>query len=235
MRRKIAESAATLVLIAFTACGDQPERTRTGAPDQGSLAVAPEQRGIVLMLGTSLTEGLGVDVEESFPALLQRRIDSTGLAFRVVNAGVSGETAAGGLRRLEWLLSQPLDVLVLELGANDGLRGNDVDSLHATLSAIIRRTRAAYPDASIVIAGMEAPPEMGVAYTERFRRTFPDLADLYGAKLIPFLLAGVGGVDSLTQVDGIHPTARGHAVIANNVWGVLQTVLEARPPRPPRH
>ncbi len=183
----------------------------------------------MLFLGTSLTAGQGVAEDEAFPALIQQKIDSAGLRFRVVNAGVSGETSAGGLRRLGWLLRQPVDVLVLELGANDGLRGQDVDSLEANLQAIIDRTRAADPGVAIVIAGMEAPPTMGAAFTSRFRAVFPRLARGNRAALIPFLLDGVGGVRALNQADGIHPTAEGHRIIAETVWRVLEPVLRRRP------
>lgn len=182
----------------------------------------------MLFLGTSLTAGQGVSEDEAFPALIQRKIDSAGLRFRVVNAGVSGETSAGGLRRLGWLLRQPVDVLVLELGANDGLRGQDVDSLEANLQAIIDRTKAADPGVAIVIAGMEAPPNMGAAFTSRFRAVFPRLARVNRAALIPFLLDGVGGVPALNQADGIHPTVDGHRIIAETVWRVLEPVLRRR-------
>ena len=182
----------------------------------------------MLFLGTSLTAGQGVAEDEAFPALIQQEIDSAKLDFRVVNAGVSGETSAGGLRRLEWLLRQPIDVLVLELGANDGLRGQDVDSLEANLQTIIDRTKAADPGVAIVIAGMEAPPNMGPEFTARFRAVFPRLARANHAALIPFLLEGVGGVRALNQADGIHPTAEGHGIIAETVWRVLEPVLRRR-------
>jgi acyl-CoA thioesterase-1 len=169
-----------------------------------------------------------VSEDGAFPALVQQKIDSAGLRFRVVNAGVSGETSAGGLRRLAWLLKQPVDVLVLELGANDGLRGQDVDSLEANLQAIIDRTQAADPGVGIVIAGMEAPPNMGAVFTSRFRAVFPRLARVNHAALIPFLLDGVGGVRELNQADGIHPTAVGHRIIAETVWRVLEPVLRRR-------
>jgi acyl-CoA thioesterase-1 len=179
-----------------------------------------------LFLGNSLTAGLGVSEDQAFPALIQQKIDSAGLRYGVVNAGVSGETSAGGLRRIDWLLRQRVDVLVLELGANDGLRGQDVDSMAANLQAIIDKTRAAYPDVRIVIAGMQAPPNMGPSYTRRFRAVFPRLARENDATLIPFLLADVAAVDTLNQPDGIHPTAQGHRIIAETVWKVLEQVLE---------
>ena len=209
----------------FAACGADASR---GDPETRQAAAAEDARPIVLFLGTSLTAGLGVSPEEAYPALIERKIDSAGYEFRVVNAGVSGETAAGGLRRAEWLLRQPIGVLVLELGANDALRGQDLADTRRSLQEIIRQTKAAHPTAAIVIAGMQAPPNMGRAYTTEFRQMFADLAAANGASLIPFLLEGVGGVVELNQSDGIHPTAEGHRMLAENVWQVLQPVLSSQ-------
>lgn len=189
--------------------------------DRGSLPV-------ILFLGNSLTAGYGLTADEAFPALIQQKLDSAGYHYRVFNAGVSGETSAGGARRIDWLLRQPIAVLVLELGANDALRGQDLRATRANLQTIIDRTRARYPDVKIVIAGMQAPPNLGPRYTEEFRQLFIDLARENDATLIPFLLEGVGGVPELNQVDGIHPTAEGHRIIADNVWKVLERVLENR-------
>jgi acyl-CoA thioesterase-1 len=179
----------------------------------------------VLFFGTSLTAGLGLEPEESYPALIQQKIDSARLPFRVVNAGVSGETSAAGLRRIDWLLSQRIMVLVLELGANDALRGQDLAAARGNLQEIIDRTRARYPDVRIVIAGMEAPPNLGSGYTAEFRQLFVDLARRNDAALIPFLLEGVGGVPEMNQGDGIHPNAEGARVVADNVWRVLEPLL----------
>lgn len=194
-------------------------------------AATPPDRGapIVLFLGTSLTAGLGVGPEEAYPALVQQKIDSAGLGFRVVNAGVSGETSAGGLRRVDWLLRQPITVLVVELGANDALRGQDLDSTRANLQTIIDHTRAAWPNATIVLAGMQAPPNLGRRYTEGFRNIFPDLARRNRTALVPFLLEDVGGVSELNQADGIHPTAKGHEIMAATVWRVLSPILRGAP------
>jgi acyl-CoA thioesterase-1 len=142
-----------------------------------------------------------------------------------VNAGVSGDTSAGGLRRLDWLLREPLDVLVVELGANDGLRGQDPDATKDNLEAIVSETRARYPEAAVVIAGMEAPPNLGEEYTRQFRSVFPAVADESGAELVPFILAGVAGVRELNQDDGIHPTPEGHLLMARNVWPTLAPLL----------
>jgi acyl-CoA thioesterase-1 len=179
----------------------------------------------VLFLGTSLTAGLGLDESHAYPALIQEKLDSARIPLRVVNAGVSGETSAGGLRRVDWLLRQPVAMLILELGANDALRGQDLEATRRNLQAIIDRTRAAHPDAAIVIAGMQAPPNLGDRYTSAFRDIFPDLARRNRAALIPFLLEGVAGVPRLNQADGIHPTAEGDSIVAENVWKVLLPVL----------
>lgn len=178
-----------------------------------------------MFLGTSLTAGLGLSESQAYPALLQQKMDSVGLRFRVINAGVSGETSAGGLRRMDWLLKQPVRVLVLELGANDALRGQDLEATRHNLQEIVDRTRAAYPDVAIVIAGMQAPPNLGDRYATEFRDIFPNLARRNHAALIPFLLDGVASIARLNQADGIHPTAEGQGIVAANVWRVLQPVL----------
>lgn len=183
-------------------------------------------RAAVLFLGTSLTAGYGVGADVAYPALIQQRIDSAGLPYRVVNAGLSGETSAGGLERLEWSLQDSVAVLVLELGANDGLRGLPVERMRANLEEILRRTRERYPDVRLVIAGMEAPPNLGPRYTSEFRQVFPELARRYDAELIPFLLEGVAAQPALNQEDGIHPNERGHVLIADRVWAALEPVLD---------
>ncbi len=180
---------------------------------------------MVLFLGTSLTAGYGLAADQAYPALVQQKIDSAGLSFRVVNAGVSGETSAGGLRRIDWLLRQPIAVLVLELGANDMLRGQDVIAMRANLQEIIHRTRAAHPQARVIIAGMQAAPNLGEPYGRDFGRAFNDLAAENGAALIPFLLDNVAGRPDLNQPDGNHPNAEGHKVLADNVWAVLEPAL----------
>lgn len=188
----------------------------------------------VLFLGTSLTAGLGVDPEDAYPALVEARIDSAGLPFRVVNAGSSGETSAGALRRLDWILRQPFDVLVLETGANDMLRGADPDSTRANLRRIVERVRAERPDTRIVLAGMMALPNLGREYGEEFQAVYPELAREYGLPLVPFLLEGVGGVPEMNLPDGVHPNEEGHRRVAQTVWATLEPVLreEARRDRP---
>jgi len=180
----------------------------------------------IVVLGDSLAAGLGLDPSEAFPALLQKKIDAAGWKFTVVNAGVSGDTTAGGLRRIDWLLRRKIDVLVLELGGNDGLRGIPVGATKTNLQAIIDHLRQKQPRAQVVIAGMQMPPNMGDEYNTAFRNIFPELARANHAALIPFLLEGVGGRPGLNQLDQIHPTAEGQRIVAENVWKILRSVLE---------
>jgi len=182
----------------------------------------------ILFLGDSLTAGYGLDPALAFPALVQEKINEAGLPYKVVNAGVSGDTSAGGMRRIAWLLKRPVDVLFVELGANDGLRGIPLDSTEKNLQTIIDRTRNAYPGCKVVIAGMMVPPNLGPEYTARFQKIFKDLAKKNDAILMPFLLEGVAGNPALNLPDGIHPTAEGHRIVAGNVWKWLVPVLEAR-------
>ncbi len=217
-------SAALIVLAACDQPREGPPAASAGAPagGNGSGAAAPS----VMFLGTSLTAGLGLDPAQAYPALLQAKIDSAGLRYRVINAGVSGETSAGALRRIDWLLRDPPAVLVIETGANDGLRAQSPDSLRANLQAIIDRAKAISPPPRIVLIGMEALPNFGPFYARRFRRLYPELAEKNDLPLVPFLLQGVAGVDSLNQPDGIHPTAAGQRIVAATVWKTLQPVLE---------
>ncbi len=187
-----------------------------------------DDRPTILFFGTSLTAGLGLDPEEAYPAIIQHKLDSAGLAYRAVNAGVSGETSAAGLRRIDWLLQQPVAVLVLELGANDALRGQDLVAARENLQAIIDRTRTRYPEVRLVVAGMQAPPNLGSRYTREFRELFTTLARDNDAALIPFLLEGVAAVPSLNQADGIPPTAEGARIMADTVWRVLEPVLRVQ-------
>lgn len=187
---------------------------------------------MILFVGTSLTAGLGVDPDSAYPAIIQRKLDSANLHWRVVNAGSSGETSAGAVRRLPWLLQEggtqgpPLRIVVIETGANDGLRGLEVESTRRNIAALIRQVRERDSTARIVLVGMEAPPNMGAPFTQRFRDLYPSLARAERVPLVPFLLEGVGGVDSLNQPDGIHPTPAGHRVLADNVWRVLAPLLQ---------
>ncbi len=191
-----------------------------------ALVVAgPAFGGTILFLGDSLTAGLGVQEAEAYPALIEQKIKDKNLPFTVINAGISGDTTAGGLARLDWVLQKKIDVLVVALGANDGLRGLPVAQTKANLQAIIDRVKAKNPEVKIVIAGMQIPPNMGGDYGTAFREIFSDLARANNAALVPFLLEGVGGHDDLNQADHIHPTAAGHKILAENVWRVLEPLL----------
>jgi acyl-CoA thioesterase-1 len=183
----------------------------------------------ILVLGDSLAAGYGVDPGEAFPALLQKKLDAAGLNFAVINGGVSGDTSAGGLRRVDWYLRRRVEVLILELGGNDGLRGVPPAETRTNLQGIIDAARKAWPDIKIVIAGMRMPPNLGQEYTDAFEKIFPALARDNHAALVPFLLEGVGGKAELNGPDQIHPTAEGHRIVAENVWKVLKPVIEAKP------
>ncbi|MFQ5929115.1 MAG: arylesterase [Acidobacteriota bacterium] len=180
---------------------------------------------MILILGDSLTAGYGLDPSQAFPALIQQEIDALGWNFKVMNAGLSGDTSADGLRRIDWLLRRKIEFLVLELGANDALRGLPLDETERNLQAIIDKVRKRYPEVKIVIAGMLVPPNLGQQYTERFRSIFPELAKRNKVALIPFLLEGVAGRPELNLPDGIHPTATGHEIIAQTLWKVLRPLL----------
>ena len=200
----------------------QPDTTVSSAPPASP--ASPDSPAIVF-LGTSLTAGLGLDLDQAYPAVIQRKVDSLGLNYRVVNAGVSGESSAGALQRIDWVLREKPEVLVIETGANDGLRGQDVDSIQANIQEIITRVRARSPATRIVLVGMEALPNLGADYARRFRAIYPALARENHVALVPFLLAGVAGVDTLNQQDGIHPTVEGQRMVAQNVWATLAPIL----------
>jgi acyl-CoA thioesterase-1 len=222
---------AALPLVLLSACERAAPAARAtpmpGSPEPAAAATSPpvDERPVVLFVGTSLTAGLGLDPSEAFPALVQQKIDAAGLRYRVVNGGVSGETSAGALRRLDWLLREPVAVLVVETGANDGLRGQDPAATRANVQAILHAARRREPPPRVVLAAMEAPPNYGEDYRRRFRALYPELAKASGAALLPFLLDGVAGDAKLNQPDGIHPTAEGHRRVAENVWKVLRPLL----------
>ncbi|MBC8985203.1 arylesterase [Pedobacter sp. N36a] len=179
----------------------------------------------ILFFGTSLTAGYGLAVNEAFPALIQQKIVEAKLPYKVINAGLSGETSAAGNSRIDWLLKQPVDLLVLELGANDGLRGLPLKETKNNLQQIIDKVRKKNPEVKIVLAGMQIPPSMGTDYAKEFKSLFPELARKNDLVLVPFLLQGVGGVPKLNQGDGIHPTAEGQKILADNVWAALKPIL----------
>ena len=186
--------------------------------------VGAEPRTIVFF-GDSLTAGYGLDPAEAFPAVIQQKLNAAGRPWRVVNAGLSGETTAGGLRRLDWVLRQPVDIFVLELGGNDGLRGIPLETSRANLQGMIERIRVRHPRVVIVLAGMQIPTNLGPDYTRQFAAMFPDLAEKNRTVLIPFLLEGVGGVPGLNQADGLHPNSAGHCLIAETVWQAIKELL----------
>ncbi len=214
-------------LAALLACGgggEAPPPPRDASREPGLQPA--DERKVVLFLGTSLTAGYGLAAEEAYPALIQERIDRAGLPYQVVNAGVSGDTSAGGLRRLDWLLRQPIEVLVLELGANDMLRGQGIEAMRQNLQTIVDRLREARPQAKLLVAGMRAAPNLGADYVAAFETSFRDLAERNGGVLLPFLLEGVAADPALNQADGIHPTAEGQRIVAEGVWAALRPLLE---------
>jgi len=224
-KRLIGLFVLSLILLS---CGNQQSKSNTDktldSADQ-KVSVAAAKKKNILFFGTSLTAGYGLDPTEAYPALIQNRIDSLKMPYKVINGGLSGETSAGGKGRIDWLLKQPVDIFVLELGANDGLRGLPVSQTVKNLQAIIDRVKAKYPDAKMVLAGMQVPPNMGAKYASDFKNMFPELAKKNQMALIPFLLDKVGGVPKLNQADGIHPTAEGDKILAENVWVVLKGLL----------
>lgn len=179
----------------------------------------------ILFFGDSITAGYGLNPDRAFPALIQQQIDSLGLNYTVVNAGLSGETSAGGLRRVDWVLQQEVDIFVLELGGNDGLRGLNLQQTKANLQGIVDKVKAKYPQSLIVLAGMEVPPNLGADYTLEFREMYVELAQENDLLFIPFILEGVGGVPELNLPDQIHPNEKGHRKVAQHVWGYLVDVL----------
>lgn len=208
--------AASTVSKASTPAAQGSARSALSAPDSSHQ---------VLFIGTSLTAGLGLSPDSAYPQLIQQKIEGAHLPFDVVNAGVSGETTAGLLRRLDWLLRGTYDVIVVETGANDGLRGTPVATVRENLRTILSRIRSTRPNARLLVVQMEAPPNLGPEYTNAFHAMYPELAKENGATLVPFLLNGVAGDEKLNQADGIHPNQRGEHIVADNVWRSLEPVL----------
>ncbi len=218
------------VALVAAGCGDVGENAPRAATRPSRISsptsspAASDDRPVVLFLGTSLTAGYGLPAEQAFPALLQARLDAQELGLRVVNAGVSGDTSAGGLARLDWLLRMPIVVMVIELGANDMLRGLAPSAMRHNLDEIVAQARRAHPQVRIVIAGIRALPNLGAPYRAEFEAVYPALASEIDADLIPYLLDGVAGEPTLNQADGIHPTSEGHRRISDTVWGTLEPV-----------
>ncbi len=212
-----------------SAIGDATRSEDAAAGDDvsASAGIVDSETGVITILffGDSITAGYGLDIEQAFPALIQEKADSLDYRVDAVNAGVSGETSAGGLRRVDWILQRPFDIFVLELGGNDGLRGVDPDHTRENLQQIIDKVSSERPAAQIVLTGMEAPPNMGNSYISSFRQIYYDLAESNDVIFMPFILEDVAGEPELNQPDGIHPTAEGHRIIASNLWEVLEPLL----------
>jgi len=219
-----------LMLFLMVSCSGQAQKAEpivaqnsTSAAKQDSAVEASKK--VILIFGDSITAGYGLEQEQAFPALLQTKIDSVQAPWKVINGGLSGETTAAGLRRLEWTLQQPVDLLLIELGGNDALRGVSVSEMRSNLDKMIQMTKSKYPDAIIVLAGMKVPPNLGPQYGNEFEAVYAQLAKKHGITLIPFILEGVGGNENLNQADQIHPTAEGHRIIAKTVWEVIEPLL----------
>lgn len=220
----------TAIILLFTTlfCSCTGNEKTQDVKEENSIAkVDSLKTKSIVFFGNSITAGYGLSPSEAFPALIQKKIDSLGLPYKVVNAGVSGETSSGGDSRINWILRQPMDIFVLELGANDGLRGIPLSETKKSLQSIIDKVKKQYPQAKIVLAGMQIPPNMGQEYIAEFREMYPDLAEKNAIGLIPFILEGVGGEVSLNQQDGIHPTAEGHRLVAENVWREVKKMMLA--------
>ncbi|MEJ7671765.1 MAG: arylesterase [Chitinophagaceae bacterium] len=213
------------ILLFFFACDSNKKDADTKENSTSKDSASSVKKKTIVFFGNSLTAGYGLNPSQAFPALIQNKIDSLGLAYNVINAGVSGETSSGGNARIDWILREPVDVFILELGANDGLRGIPLAETRKNLQAIVEKVKLKYPSVLQVIAGMQIPPNMGQKYSNEFRNIFPELAAKNGMTLIPFILEGVGGEEKLNQQDGIHPTEEGHRIIAENIWQVLKPIL----------
>jgi len=212
-------------LLVIAACQSEPKNTATAPPTTTTAPVAPSTRKNIVFFGNSLTAAYQLSPEQGFVAIIQRRIDSLQLPYRCVNAGISGETTADGKSRVGWVLRQPVDIFVLELGGNDALRGLPIGQSRENLGAIVDSVRLQYPNCQLVIAGMLAPPNLGATYTRAFQSMYSDLAQRNRAALIPFLLENVGGMPTLNLEDGIHPNIAGQKIVAENVWRILQPLL----------
>lgn len=214
------------MIILIAACNGNKKTEPTESAKSEHKETVKKGKKTILFFGNSLTAGYGLDdPSKSFASLTQKRIDSLDLDYKVVNGGVSGETTAGGNSRVDWILKQTVDVFVLELGGNDGLRGIPVSETKKNLQSILDKVKAKYPDAKLVLAGMQMPPSMGKKYTTEFKDVYTDIASANKLTLIPFLLQGVGGEAKLNQQDGIHPSVEGHKIVAETVWKYLKDIL----------
>jgi acyl-CoA thioesterase-1 len=223
--KQMIRSLLALLLLSSFFCCSEKKNTGTLVREEASDSISPENEKLILFFGNSLTAGYGIDEEDAFPALIQDKIDSLELDYRVINGGLSGETTASGLNRLDWFLEEQPYIFVLELGANDGLRGIALTETRKNLNAIIEKVKASYPDTKILLAGMQIPPNMGPEYTASFRSMYEEIMTQQEVGLIPFLLEGVAGNPDLNLPDGIHPTEEGHRIVAETVWQQLYPLL----------
>ena len=232
LERKLIKFSYFFIALFLLSCGDaKKEKTAevgNTSEEVEEIITADTETKRILFFGDSITAGYGLDdSNDAYPGVVQQKIDSLNLDYTVINSGVSGETTAGGRSRIDWVIKQDIDIFVLELGANDGLRGVDLSETRANLQGIIDVVREKSPDTKIILAGMQLPPNMGDKYTTEFRQLFIDIADKNDIGFIPFILKDVGGVAALNQSDGIHPTIEGHKIVANTVWETLQPLLKS--------
>src|SRR5436190_14650812 len=224
MRRKTTILIAGLILL-FSGCNNNKKPAKSNQNNNTRDTVTVSKKKTIVFFGNSLTAGYGVSPSQAFPAIIQKKIDSLGLPYQVVNAGVSGETSSGGNTRIGWILRQPMDIFILELGANDGLRGIPLSETKKSLQSIINKVRSKNPATKLVFAGMQVPPNMGQMYSTEFRNIYTELATKNSMTPIPFILERVGGEAHLNQEDGIHPNEEGSRIVAENVWGQLKSLL----------
>jgi acyl-CoA thioesterase-1 len=229
----------TVAIVGVVACGsdrnmDSGQRTseaknNTSVAGEAQSSAGPASKSarkpVVLFFGTSLTAGYGLNPDQAFPSLIQKKADSAGLAIQTVNAGLSGETTAGAARRIDWVLRSPADVIVIEAGANDALRGLAPDAARRNLETVIAAVRKRQPQSKILLVQMEAPPNFGVAYTNSFRAIYGEVARSENVTLLPFLLDGVAGIPRLNQADGVHPNVQGERIVADNLWRALEPII----------
>ncbi|WP_047245951.1 arylesterase [Maribacter thermophilus] len=230
--RKLLKFSYFFLVLLLIGCGESKKQRQTDNTTESTVEENKEEKQtqskVILFFGNSLTAAYGLETEDGFPHRIQLRLDSLGLDYKVINSGLSGETTSGGLNRLDWVLNQKIDIFVLELGANDGLRGIPLSETKENLQKIIDKVREKNNETTILLAGMQIPPNMGQDYTTEFKSMFPDLAKKNNVLLIPFLLENVAGIPELNLEDGIHPTAEGQKIVANNVWKVLEPVVSPK-------
>ncbi|HAH35306.1 MAG TPA: arylesterase [Algoriphagus sp.] len=212
--------------FAFFSCSESKQTQKVDDIESAQNELQQEDKKTILFFGNSLTAGYGIDQEDAFAGLVQKRIDSLNLNYKVINGGLSGETTAGGLSRLDWFLEDQPEIFILELGGNDGLRGIQLSETKSNLNAIIDKVREKYPQTKIILAGMQIPPNMGQEYTKEFQEIYPAVAKEKNVTLIPFLLEGVAGNPDLNLPDGIHPTEEGHQIVFETVWPFIQSIID---------